>query len=245
MNHYVGRVFPTNGGTDCLVIRYNSAKDVVVQFTDDYKYESKVTISNLLKGNVKNPYSKTVHGVGYVGVGKFKSRINGKLTEHYAVWSNMIKRGYCYDFKRKHPTYKNCTVSKDWHNFQVFAKWYTEHRFFGLGYELDKDLKFLGNKVYSEHTCTLVPKTINTLLSSREPLRNGHMQGVHFDKKRGKYRAYVNRHNKRKLLGDYNTKEDAAFAVKLGKEAQVKVVALEWEGKIEDAVFNNLMSLTL
>ena len=55
----------------------------------------------------------------------------------------------------------------------------------------------------------------------------------------------MNRHNKRKPLGDYNTKEDAAFAVKLGKEAQVKVVALEWEGKIEDAVFNNLMSLTL
>ena len=53
------------------IIRYNSYYNITVQFQDKYKFERDTTYSNFKKGNVRNPYDKTVLDMGYLGVGKY------------------------------------------------------------------------------------------------------------------------------------------------------------------------------
>ena len=47
----------------------------------------------------------------------------------------------------------------EWHNFQVFAKWFDEN--YMEGFQLDKDIKIEGNKIYSSGTCLFVSPTNN------------------------------------------------------------------------------------
>lgn len=58
----------------------------------------------------------------------------------------------CYDVKysKKHPTYKDCTVCEEWHNFQTFAKWFDENYYEieNTIMDLDKDILKNGNKIY-------------------------------------------------------------------------------------------------
>ena len=61
------------------------------------------------------------------GIGKYKPWVNGVITTQYNAWRNMLMR--CYDEKNflKQPTYEDCTVCEEWHNFQNFAKWYDDN----------------------------------------------------------------------------------------------------------------------
>lgn len=245
MSKYLGKIFSTNGGTNCVIVEYNNSKDLVVEFLDEHKYQLKASLTNLKSGRVKNPYSKIIYGVGYIGVGDYKPCYNGQETKEHSLWYSMMTRGYCPKFKAKHPTYKDCTVCETWHNFQVFAKWVKEHKFNLDGYQLDKDLLVKGNKKYSAKTCTLVPRAINMLLNNSAAIRGEFAQGVGWHKSRGKLRAYVKRRGKNIHLGYFETEEEASAAAKIGKELYVKEVALEWEGKIEDRLFNTLMSWKL
>ena len=79
----------------------------------------------------------------------------------YYTWSNMIKR--CYSDKEclKYPTYMGCTVAPEWHSFMHFRDWWLQH--YKDGYQLDKDLLVVGNKVYSPDTCIFVPQWLNML----------------------------------------------------------------------------------
>ena len=77
------------------IIEYKDATNMVVEFQDEYKTKVHTRYGDFKKGRVKNPYDKTVHGVGYLGEGKYKSSENGKLTKVYIIWVSMIQR--CYD----------------------------------------------------------------------------------------------------------------------------------------------------
>ena len=114
-----------NFGTLMKIVKYNNSKDVIVEFQDEYKVKVHTIYNVFKKGKIKNPYDKEVYGVGYLGVGEYKSRgEDGKQTKVYQAWTNMLKR--CYDpyYINKYPTYINCYVCELWHCFQNFAKWY-------------------------------------------------------------------------------------------------------------------------
>ncbi len=104
-----------------------------------------------------NEIKRTVQGVGYLGDGIYKASVKGKKTQAYVIWCDILRR--CYNEKRlkKYPTYKGCTVCDEWHNFQNFAEWFYEnYPKDGNRYDLDKDIKFNGNKVYGPETCIFV-----------------------------------------------------------------------------------------
>jgi len=89
----------------------------------------------------------------------------------------MLRR--CYDPKShiKHPTYKNVTVCKEWHNFQVFAEWFeAQHK--EEWYELDKDLLSRDNKIYSPETCLLIPCSLNSFLPNSQTNNTSGYTGV-------------------------------------------------------------------
>lgn len=72
----------------------------------------------------------------------------------------MLRR--CYYVSKTNTYYPDCSVEKVWHNFQVFADWYDiNHPGDGGRYQLDKDIKIPGNKVYGPDACMFVTQQDN------------------------------------------------------------------------------------
>lgn len=158
---YVGKVFPTKNCGDIEVTGYtnNNTVDIVFLKTG---YRKVVGLQSILKGGVKDPYSPFVYEVGFFGVGNYTSRNSkGKDTKAYKKWHSMLER--CYSDKwlsaSKNRNYIGCSVCEEWHNFQNFAVWFYLN--YIESYELDKDKKVKGNKVYSPETCIFISKADN------------------------------------------------------------------------------------
>lgn len=241
----IGQVFKTNGGVDCVVIDYENFTNVTVRFLDEHGFTTKITARNLRYGEVKNLYCPSVLGIGYIGCGEYPQTEGGKLTKIYRDWYNMIKRAYCPKLHDFAPTYIGCTVHPDWHNFQVFAKWYSDNPYSDLGYQLDKDILVRGNKVYSPETCCFVPRELNSLFCNSARTRGGYPVGVSYRKNSGKFFVRLKYFGVEKSLGYYKTPEEASAAYVVAKEAYVKEVALEWKDKIEPRAFEALMNWTV
>lgn len=165
----IGDRFISNRGSECTVIGcLGRVKGYLVRHDGAHQYESIVHMSGLKTGKFKNPYHPSVHGVGFVGVGDFKSRINGKRYAAYEAWLSMLQRCYSSKFHTKNQCYIGCSVDERWHNLQTFAKWYTTNDCNINGHQLDKDILVSGNKVYSPETCCLVPRQINTIVIHKD-----------------------------------------------------------------------------
>lgn len=241
----VGRVFPTNSGGDLVVIGYVNSKDVIVKFLDEHGYIVSRPMDKIREGSIKNLYTPSVRGVGYIGDGEYRTYDGNKESVAYIAWTGALRRCYDSSYHEAYPTYIGCHMCDEWKNFQVFAKWYTEHEFYGAGYHLDKDLLLEGNKIYSPDACTLIPSRINSLLGDCGSRRGEFLQGVSYDSCYDKFLASISINGRKKNLGRFKTPEEAYLAYKTAKELQVKVVALEWKGRIDERVFNKLMSWTL
>ena len=66
--------------------------------------------------------------------------------------------------------------------------------------------------------------------------------GVHYEKSRGKFQAYIRVYGKRKHLGRFDTPEEAFNTYKQAKEAYIKEVANKWKDKIDQRVYEALMN---
>lgn len=135
----------------------------------------------ITKGCVSDPHTPTVCGVGYIGVGEYKSECNGKATPAYSVWSCMI--GRCYNpHAKEYPRYGAAGVSvcEGWHNFQVFAEFFYKNWQEGL--QLEKDILQPGNKQYCPEFCRFVPCYLNNLLVHQKNISNGLPVGVYYMK---------------------------------------------------------------
>ena len=75
----------------------------------------------------------------------------------------MLDRAYSDKYKQRQPTYRDVTVCEEWHSFMRFRAWMVEQDWEGK--ELDKDILFQGNKVYSPDTCVFVDKAVNLFLT--------------------------------------------------------------------------------
>lgn len=229
-----------NQGCLMKIIKYNSNKDLDVQFEDGWVSKNK-NYENFKKGAIKNPNYPIICNVGFIGVGKYKTENEFGMTNEYKAWYDMLKR--CYDEKRliKQPTYKNCTVCKDWLNFQNFAKWYNEN-YYKIEDEvmcLDKDILChnlkLKHKIYSPRTCLIVPQRINVLfVGIKNNIKDKYDCGKNFDKRRKKFRARcnINKTNKNEAsLGYYDNPEEAFQAYKTFKESYIKQIADLYKSK--------------
>lgn len=187
---------------------------------------------------MKDLNTPTIYGRGYIGDGLHKVTKGGKRTQAYRAWSSMFLRCYDHKFHISNPTYVGCTVDIRWYNFQNFANWFYAN--YKDGYELDKDIKFQDNKIYSAFRCCLVPKFINGLLTSRGRDRGSLPIGVIYHKAAKKFVAQINLRGKRKHLGCYDTPFKAFKAYKIAKEDYIKEVAEEYKDLIDSKVYSCL-----
>lgn len=239
----VGETTITKEGYAITIVKYINAHNIEVQFNDDIETTKNTTYSQFKKGNICYPYHRSVYGVGYKGEGKYGStNLNGKKTKCYETWCNMIKRCYSENYQEKRPTYENCTVCDEWHNFQNFAKWYEENYYEvdGEQMHLDKDILIKGNKVYSPETCVFVPKLINSLFTKRQSDRGELPIGVVLEKNKSRYLALCNNCilKKQIKLGRFSQVEDAFLKYKKYKENHIKEIANLYIEKIPSNLYN-------
>lgn len=207
------------------IVRYKNVHDIDVKFSDGAIVKSQY--SNFLKGTVLNNNIPSYLGKGYIGYGKYKSRINGLKTEEYIKWSSMLTRCYSEKLKQRE-NYIDCEVCEEWLNFQNFAEWYNHNKYYIPDVDildLDKDIKFKGNKIYSPNTCILIPKRLNSIILNRHNHRGNECIGVFYVEKIGKYVAGCNMLNsKSRYLGVYDTELEAFNIYKETKEKEIKRV---------------------
>ena len=140
---------------------------------------------------------KLVFGVGindadYVTQRKETIEVNGVrkqklvwICPYYRVWHNMLKRCYSTKYQEKMPTYKGCSVSEEWLRFSNFRRWMEKQDWEGM--QLDKDLLFEGNKVYSAETCVFVTSMVNSFTTDSGASRGEWSIGVYWHKPTGKF----------------------------------------------------------
>lgn len=252
----IGEVKFNNSNYKMTIVEYNCYDKIVVQFENGYRVET--SYGKFKNGQIKSPYEKSVFGVGYVGEGKYITKLNGKRTIQYSYWFSMLNR--CYNDKNKvnlkNLTYEDKYVCEDWHNFQNFAKWFDENYYAidGDKMQLDKDIFKKGNKVYSPDMCVFVPQRINNLFTRSDKMRGSCPVGVSYKKNNRKFNAQCSIYQndiKRQLkvyLGLYNTPEEAFYVYKEFKEGYIKQVADEYKDKIPkklyDAMYRYMVEIT-
>ncbi|MBL4795895.1 MAG: hypothetical protein JKY50_00620 [Oleispira sp.] len=158
---------------------------------------------------------KPVYGMGINDADYMvQPKIDGKKTicPYYISWKNMLRRCYCHKLHQVHPSYIGCTVAKEWLTFSVFKNWMSEQEWNGK--HLDKDIKIIGNKVYSPYACIFVSARINTLFNSRPAARGSLLIGVYFNKTIRKFQSQCSNNGAQKNLGYFNTQEEASDAYK-------------------------------
>ena len=235
-----GDIFITNENCQVKVIQYVDRKNVLIEFQDKHKYQTYVQAGHLVRGAVRNPFKPSVCGIGYTGVGCYTPKVNGKHTQVYSVWRSMFNRCYNPNQSEKNSTYQDCEVCEQWHDFQVFAKWYESQPFSNLGYEIEKDLLIEGNRVYSPATCLLAPKAINSLFRGHKKNDENMPMGVY--KRSNGYLSMVRIDGVLINLGVFSDIEGASKAYQKAKKEYAKQKALEWQDRIDKRLFDALIA---
>ena len=250
----IGEQKKNNYGNLMTIVEYNGVRDIIVEFENGCKV--KAQYNQFKKGNIKNPYNKTLYNIGYIGEGSYNTKFGSKHTIQYDCWKNMMNR--CYDEKslKNNPTYKDCKVCEEWHNFQNFAKWFDEN-YYEINSQtmhLDKDILQKGNKIYSPETCVFVPQRINKLFTKSNATRGDLPIGVIYrkDKNKNTFQSQCSIYDKDKYkpkhLGYYNTPEEAFYKYKEFKENYIKEVAEEYKDvipvKLYEAMINYVVEIT-
>jgi hypothetical protein len=145
-------------------------------------------------------------------------------THSNQTWRHMKSRCLVGSlFQDKKPTYKGCSVSDDFSDFQYFTKWHTGQKGYRhLNYQLDKDILVKGNKLYSPDTCLLVPAFVNAFCCDTANTHKG-LAGVR--QQENFFRATIHDGVKNKHLGVFKTSEEAKEAYKYHKCLAAKELA--------------------
>lgn len=226
----IGEEFVNTNGEKAKIIEYFSAINVTVLFEDGTEVKN-LRVGNLKTGKFRNKNFKNYYKVGYIGYG---DQDKGDFKKPLDVWVRMLQRSYCDKFHIKNPSYRDITVCPEWHNFQVFAKWFKEN--YVEGWQLDKDIICKECKIYSPETCCFVPREINNLFTLRDRKRGGTLIGI-TKTVGGLYQVQLNRGKGQDFLGSFKTEEEGFLVYKKGKEKYIKEVADRWKDQIDKRAY--------
>lgn len=188
---------------------------------------------------------KLVYGVGVNDsdyITTYKSKGGKYLTcPYYKRWKGMLERCYSPKCQIKHPTYKGCSVSKDWLLFSSFKAWMEKQDW--RGKYLDKDIIYLNNKIYSPASCIFISREINNLLTDCRAAKGEYPQGVSWHKVVGKYVALCCRRGKQSHLGYFLNPEQAERCYCIHKADYILTLAATQEStsqpKLQQALINH------
>lgn len=182
----------------------------------------------------------TEYKIGKYGNKYPKGVSNGNDSLCFRKWSKMFYRCYEDSYQKEYPTYVGCTVCEEWFDFENFKLWFNEQKKED-SWHLDKDLLVKDNKVYSPHTCCIIPQELNKFDLKTDKLRGDCPIGVYFNKRDFTYQATIKKFGKVVHLGCSKDKNRAFLFYKKAKQDYAKELAKKWFGKVDDKVYNALM----
>lgn len=168
-----------------------------------------------------------------------------------AAWGHMNVRtkvgGY---YQKRKPTYLG--TSMQFSDFQEFAEWcHSQKGYFQIDpatnerWHLDKDILFVGNKIYSAEKCCFVPSFINSLLNTGKSKTSEFLLGTYWRERFQKYVAQgSDEFGKRKHLGHFSYQMDAHRAWQYSKVNAINYQANRYlilDGSRED-VYESLIN---
>lgn len=204
------KVYTNKKGFGFKVTEFINANKVNVVF--DSGYTDWFNASNIRKGSITDKLQPTIHGVGINDADYIVNpMINGKrvICPIYSKWAAMMYRCYSDDARKKHSTYDDCYVCDEWHLFSNFKQWIDDKDH--IGKQLDKDILFPNNKIYSPNTCCLVSQYINSILLDCGKTRGDLLIGVtkNWNKFEAKCSLTTESGRKTIYLGLHETEEKA------------------------------------
>lgn len=230
-----GTLHPTRKWGDLEILKYEGRREVKIRFVNSGVVRT--TRAELIrKGVVEDVTVPSLFGVGFLGVGDYSPAEHKKEHVH---WKGLLERSYCEKLAIKRPSYLEVYADFTWHNFQNFAPWcHTQKGFINRGWELDKDLLFKGNKIYSPDTCVFLPPEINVVIV--RGTRKGQLPiGVTHSEHGSGYRAYCS--NKGKTLSKRASSIEECFEwYKNTKEAVIKSLADEYSQLLDEVALEAL-----
>ncbi len=234
--YFVGDKFTTATGRDVVIIDSPEYSRSTLLWLDGTGYTRTVWNDEFRTGKLKSPYDKSVHGVGFLGEGPYQIHVGGEKTREFTIFSGMFERCYSSGAVINKPTYSDCYVRDDWHDFQAFAGWCNSQPEFKYeGYNLDKDLLVQGNKIYGPETCTFIPARINQLINVAR------VSGSWSEIKQ-KWGFQYRDENGKATTKHFKNREQGFEWYKTNKERTVKRVADEYEKVIDKAAYEALYS---
>ena len=233
-DHYYRNLYPLNQKQYMIVRNHfnktgDDSEEFILKVMNDIRYKPDDWSRRCME--------PVMCGVGYRG-----SENVDCTSESYLKWHDMIHRCYNEKFHKRQPQYMGCTVCEEWLNYSNFKVWYDQNRIKGMALDLDKDILFKGNKVYSPETCCFVPHAINTLFLNGKKNRGDLPLGVHFDKSKGKYRAEMSFMGEPIKLGWFDTAEAAFTRYKEYKEDFIQDLAEQYKDIIPYKVYEAMMN---
>lgn len=244
---FVGNTYSSNNYGDYVVEEVVSYGKVKIRFLTTGSVQEILT-TQIHTGKIRDHSAdkvltprmgNMVHKVGYNGGDRALIETNFKT---YQVWCSMLQRCYNPNTEYARRNYKDCEVSDYFKIFPQFLEWWKmKSDGISVDLQLDKDILVKGNRLYSETTCTLVPRDVNMLLIKRNKARGKYPIGVTYCKRSKKYKAQFSKFNVITNLGSHDSVESAFLAYKIAKEEYVKEVANKYKDVIEEKVYEILM----
>lgn len=161
--------------------------------------------------------------------------------QDYYLWYNVVRRG---TFSLR--GYSKVTCHEDW---LLFSKFLEDLPFIDnfhmrkdAGWELDKDLLSIGNKIYSKYTTCFLPTEINACIAVGEC--SNKKLGAIYDKEINKFYAYLVLDGKRKRFGSFETRDSAHEKYKEIKKTEVNRLAEKYKSNLTDRVYEALKAWT-
>ena len=151
-------------------------------------------------------------------------------------WEAMLNRCYSGNY----PTYAGCTVCDEWRLLSGFTQWFDEN--YIDGYELDKDLKVLGNKLYSPETCLFLSRQDNSIIKDRSLLRG--LLPIGACKVNNRFRSTIGIMGESKHLGYFDTAEEASWTHLNAKYHHITDIAKKRTGEVKDALLRLAAKIT-
>lgn len=243
----IGERNKSNQGYWMEIIDYKNIYDCTVKFEEVNGVEYiayNVEYHKFKNGSVKNLFAPSSFGVGYIG--NTKTKENKKTKKSFSKWQDMISRCYSKEdrMNEKYPTYKECEVCDEWKCFANFEKWFNDHYYEieGTKVQLDKDILYEGNKIYSPKTCAYVPVEINQIFKgqSKRVIDKDLPTGV--GRRNNKYYAQIGYNKKHYFLGTYNTPQEAYTSYLIKKKEILFDLAEKYKQYLDDKIYNKLIN---
>lgn len=164
--------------------------------------------------------SKLVFGVGINDLERDVTwKIDGKkiICPIYRTWQNMLGRCHDLEFHERHPSYTECSTILEWVRLSTFENWMITQNW--QGKQLDKDILFPGNKIYSPDTCAFVYGYVNRFVCDSGATRGEWPIGVSWTTRDEAFKAEIRNPftKRREGLGYYDNPEAAHLAWKKRK----------------------------